>query len=75
MLLENPEYPRKANSVLTQRTVLLETNDSEAQVCTNVSSLQTIYVDLPRCSGWKICNDCERENSSWLLGRWIKSVL
>ncbi|KAK2836598.1 hypothetical protein Q7C36_014467 [Tachysurus vachellii] len=35
MLLENPEYPRKANSVLTQRTVLLETNDSEAQETEN----------------------------------------
>lgn len=34
MLLENPEYPRKANSVLSQRSVLLETNDSETQVCT-----------------------------------------
>ncbi|KAG7316967.1 hypothetical protein KOW79_019265 [Hemibagrus wyckioides] len=35
MLLENPDYPRKANSVLTQRSVLLETNDSEAQETEN----------------------------------------
>ncbi|XP_066531827.1 E3 ubiquitin-protein ligase RNF216 [Hoplias malabaricus] len=31
MLLENPDYPRKANSSLTQRSVLLETNDTETQ--------------------------------------------
>ncbi|MCJ8746433.1 hypothetical protein PDJAM_G00141700 [Pangasius djambal] len=35
MLLENPEYPRKANSVLTQRSVLLETNDNETQETEN----------------------------------------
>ncbi|KAF7691096.1 E3 ubiquitin-protein ligase RNF216 [Silurus meridionalis] len=35
MLLENPDYPRKANSVLTQRSVLLETNDSETQETEN----------------------------------------
>ncbi|KAL6457179.1 hypothetical protein MHYP_G00341420 [Metynnis hypsauchen] len=31
MLLENPDYPRKAISSLTQRSVLLETNDTETQ--------------------------------------------
>ncbi|XP_016122901.1 E3 ubiquitin-protein ligase RNF216-like [Sinocyclocheilus grahami] len=31
LLLENPDYPKKANSVLTQSSVLLETNDSETQ--------------------------------------------
>ncbi|XP_062868777.1 E3 ubiquitin-protein ligase RNF216 isoform X2 [Trichomycterus rosablanca] len=35
LLLENPEYPRKANSVLTQRSVLLETNDKETQEIEN----------------------------------------
>uniref|UniRef100_A0A8C1WJH1 RING-type domain-containing protein n=1 Tax=Cyprinus carpio TaxID=7962 RepID=A0A8C1WJH1_CYPCA len=35
LLLENPEYPKKANSVLTQSSVLLETNDSETQESEN----------------------------------------
>ncbi|XP_053468471.1 E3 ubiquitin-protein ligase RNF216 isoform X4 [Ictalurus furcatus] len=35
MLLEDPEYQRNANSVLTQRSVLLETNDNETQETEN----------------------------------------
>uniref|UniRef100_A0A4W4DM41 RING-type domain-containing protein n=1 Tax=Electrophorus electricus TaxID=8005 RepID=A0A4W4DM41_ELEEL len=35
MLLENPDYPRKANSALTQRSMLLETNDTEMQESEN----------------------------------------
>ncbi|XP_056309946.1 E3 ubiquitin-protein ligase RNF216 [Danio aesculapii] len=35
ILLENPDYPKKANSVLTQSSVLLETNDSETQESEN----------------------------------------
>ncbi|XP_016383147.1 E3 ubiquitin-protein ligase RNF216 isoform X3 [Sinocyclocheilus rhinocerous] len=35
ILLENPDYPKKANSVVTQSSVLLETNDSETQESEN----------------------------------------
>ncbi|XP_051570001.1 E3 ubiquitin-protein ligase RNF216-like [Myxocyprinus asiaticus] len=35
LLLEHPDYPKKANSVLTQSSVLLETNDSETQESEN----------------------------------------
>ncbi|XP_051571755.1 E3 ubiquitin-protein ligase RNF216-like [Myxocyprinus asiaticus] len=35
LLLENPDYPKKANSVLMQSSVLLETNDSETQESEN----------------------------------------
>lgn len=35
LLLENPEYPKKANSVPTQSSVLLETNDTETQETEN----------------------------------------
>ncbi|XP_016324184.1 E3 ubiquitin-protein ligase RNF216-like isoform X2 [Sinocyclocheilus anshuiensis] len=35
ILLENPDYPKKANSVVTQSSVLLEANDSETQESEN----------------------------------------
>lgn len=43
MLLEDPEYQRNANSVLTQRSVLLETNDNETQVCTKFHQASSVY--------------------------------
>lgn len=45
ILLENPDHPKKANSVLTQSSVLLETGDSETQESENYfdySKLKTV---------------------------------
>uniref|UniRef100_A0A8C1WHR2 RING-type domain-containing protein n=1 Tax=Cyprinus carpio TaxID=7962 RepID=A0A8C1WHR2_CYPCA len=41
-MLENPEYPKKANSVLTQSSVLLETNDSETENYFDYFKLKTV---------------------------------
>uniref|UniRef100_A0A8C1YC41 Ring finger protein 216 n=1 Tax=Cyprinus carpio TaxID=7962 RepID=A0A8C1YC41_CYPCA len=42
ILLENPDYPKKANSVVTQSSVLLETNDSETENYFDYFKLKTV---------------------------------